>query len=660
MELWILLLVAVTIFVVYLIAKGVGTLLGGNKTASLSGGVSADTLSRLINLLEKKGIITKDELYDASATTQTQSRGQWVVPQIPPLSSPSTQNIPSSISFVPETPTPKSENSEASGARLLGKLGIVAMIIGFSFFLITIVAEMGPVGKVMTGVILGISLLILGQYFRNKYPTYSDLIFAGGIGIFYLTIYSAHALYQLIEQPSALFLMSLITILAVTLSIIGGTMHLATLGVIGGFLTPFLFGMGQSSMVGLFSYILILDIGILAVSVFRKWDQLNYLGFVGTIFAFVSWYSSHYTPEKFGETFLFLTLFFLVYLLSTVIHNIYNNKLSTGSDTLLVTINAFAYFGLAYLLLDQKSPDILGFFALSLAIIYFFLGYIARTNNPEDRAMNIYLPGLAIVFLSTAVPLQVSGYWITLAWLVEALVLFAVALATKRQAMQIFAGGVFLLGAMKLFGLDRWYSVNLSDYTIIFNHHIFLFAVAVFVAYGIAYLYHRASLNNTLGKNELVVIAVFVIFANFATLFAITMETSRYYGKEMASLRIEITKENQSQATYRGTNDYSPQPYNNMANEKINSLYNQKNVVVSILWALYAGLLLVVGFSARVRLLRLLGLILFFVTAIKVFFTMWGLGGMYAFSSFFIFGMIALGGSFMYEKFKHRIIEVLK
>ncbi len=626
------------------------------KKQPTAGNVSNDLLNKLISILEKKGVITKAELYDAGAATQPLPAGQWAVPG----SVSSTQNIPSDMSFIPENLAPSAENSEGSIARLLGKLGIVAMVIGFSFFLITMVSVMGPNGKVMTGVILGIALLALGQYFRSKYPTYSDLIFAGGIGIFYLTIYSAHSLYKLIEQPSALILMALITILAVTLSIIGGTMHLATLGVIGGFLTPFLFGMGESSMVALFSYILILDIGVLAVSVFRKWDQLNYLGFIGTIFGFVSWHSAYYTPEKFSETFFFLTCFFLVYLLSTVIHNIYNNKLSTGSDTMLVTINALAYFGLAYVLLDEKSPDILGFFALSMAIIYFFLGYVARTHNPEDKAMNIYLPGLAIVFLSIAVPLQVSGYWITLAWLIEALVLFAVALATKRKAMQMFAGAVFALGALRLFTLDMWNYGSLAEYTIIFNRHIFLLAVAVLVAYGIAYLYHRASLNNTLGKNELAIIAIFVIFANVTTLFALTTETSRYYDKERMSLQSEMYKQNQNQETYRGANDYSSQANNNLAYEEMRSLSNQKNVVISILWALYAGLLLVVGFSARVRLLRLMGLILFFVTAVKVFFTMWGLGGMYAFSSFFIFGMIALGGSFMYEKFKHRIIEVLK
>ncbi len=651
---------AIPIGILVLIVLGVRRLFGNKNKTVAAQGASAELLIRLINLLEKKGFITKADLYDANSTTQAQSADQWVVPQTTPLSDISTQNIPTDILVASVNQPPKAESSEGSVARLLGKLGIISLVIGFSFFLTVIVQAMGPVGKIMVGVILGVALLILGQYFRNKYPIYSDLIFAGGIGIFYLTIYSAYALYQLVGQPFALVLMSLVTILAVTLSIIGGTMHLATLGVVGGFLTPFLFGMGQSSMVGLFSYILILDIGILAVSVFRKWDQLNYLGFMGTIFAFVSWYSSHYAPEKFGETFLFLTLFFLVYLISTVIHNIYNNKLSTGSDTALVTINALAYFGLAYLLLDQKSPDILGFFALSLAIIYFFLGYIARTNNSEDKAMNIYLPGLAIVFLSIAIPLQVSGYWITLAWLVEALVLFAVALATKRPVMQIFAGGVFLLGSIRLFGLDVWNYGNIADYTIIFNRHVFLIAVAVLVAYGISYLYHHSSLNSTLSKNELAVIAVFLIFANVATLFAITTETSRYYSKEIASLQTEMLNKEQNQATYRGNDEYSPRSYNNVSYEEINSLSNQKNVVISILWALYAGLLLVVGFSSRIRLLRLLGLVLFFATAIKVFFTMWGLGGMYAFSSFFIFGMIALGGSFMYEKFKHRIIEVLK
>ncbi len=630
------------------------------KKKTPSSNVSPELFTRLVLLLEQKGILTSAELYGSSAVNPQMVASMEVQNIDNTILNTQSPQVPMSAPFISATPEVIA-TSEETGAKWLGRLGIIAILIGFSFFLTVIVGMVGPVGKIIIGVLVGITLLVAGQMMREKYGRYSDLILSGGIGILYLTIFSSFALYHLVGQPLAFVLMSLVTILAVTLSIIGGTMNLATLGVVGGFLTPYLISTGESNLVGLSIYMLILDIGVLGVSFMRKWDSLNYLGFVGTVILFGGWFFRFYTQEQLGITFIFGTAFFLVYLVSSVIHNIYNRKISTEGDTILATINAFIYFGFIYAIFHPQNADILGFFALVLAVVYFTLGYVARLNNPEDQMMNIYLPGLAIAFLSVAIPLQVSGYWITLAWLIESLVLFAVALETKRATMRFFAGLVFILGVVRLFVIDLWNSVDLLNYTIIFNRHMFMLAVAILVAYGIVYLYNRASRGLVLGKSELGVMAVFMIFANVATVFTLTLETSRFYDREIAEISLEYRSTTQNNDTYRGnTSGYNQngEDYRAMQS-KISDSSKQRDVVISILWALYAVALLVVGFISRIRLLRLLGLALFFITAIKIFFTMWNLGGMYPFFAFFIFGSIALGGSFAYEKFKHRINEVL-
>jgi uncharacterized membrane protein len=87
--------------------------------------------------------------------------------------------------------------------------------------------------------------------------------------------------------------------------------------------------------------------------------------------------------------------------------------------------------------------------------------------------------------------------------------------------------------------------------------------------------------------------------------------------------------------------------------------YAQEKTVISIVWALYAAFITIVGFVAHIRSARVLGIILFVITAIKIFFNLWALGPLYRIVSSIIFGVIALAASFLYAKYKDRLKDVL-
>ena len=93
--------------------------------------------------------------------------------------------------------------------------------------------------------------------------------------------------------------------------------------------------------------------------------------------------------------------------------------------------------------------------------------------------------------------------------------------------------------------------------------------------------------------------------------------------------------------------------------ERISSLRSSQNTAITIFWAFYATLLLVIGFMRRIRAIRLFGLAFFFVTAIKVFMDMYSYGEIYRIISFIVFGIIAVSSSFLYAKYKHRIKEII-
>ncbi len=632
---------------------------------------------------------------------------------------PAASVLPASVTSAPWTPKPVTEsqkvsNEELSG-RWLGKIGIVAIVLGVSFFLKWAFENniIGPAGRVALGVVGGLILIGVGQWLRKKYLVYSDILMGGGIAILYLTIFAAFQFYHLITSQTLAFgLMLLVTVLSAVLSILGGTQNLAVLGVLGGFLTPFLLSTGTNNLAGLMSYVLLIDVGVLAVALFKRWSTLNYLGFIGTAIIFSAWFDRFYTKEQLFLTALFLTCFFGVYLVTALIHTVIWKRVSSNLDLALTTLNAGGYAFLMYGILNPTYHSVMGFFFVVLAALYFIVAFLAAKLNPTDKTLNFYMPGIAIVFISLALPVQLKGYWITLAWLVEAVVLYAVSFVVFRSSMRVFGAVVYALGVFRFFTIDLPRLYDITTYTTIFNRYFVIVFVAIIGAYAIAFFYKRAlgeGANETYKKGA----AIFFVVAQLLSLYILTFEITVHYAKREALYERDFWKSMEAYSQYRtggyascgyygsyryGTNRWTSRYYNEFQyppnpsietprydvngnyippsqpdertvaeisarcasrEEALSGIVNLRNTWISIVWALYAVLLAAAGFVLHARLFRILGITLFFVTAVKVFIDVWSLGQVYRIISSITFGVLALVISFVYTKWKNRLKEIL-
>src|SRR5260370_15238175 len=93
--------------------------------------------------------------------------------------------------------------------------------------------------------------------------------------------------------------MALITVVAFLLAVRLNAIVVAILGIAGGFLTPALLSTGQDYPLGLFVYIALLDIGLLAVSQRQRWNALPILGAAGTVLMKVGWVETFFGPERY-------------------------------------------------------------------------------------------------------------------------------------------------------------------------------------------------------------------------------------------------------------------------------------------------------------------------------------------------------------------------
>lgn len=558
--------------------------------------------------------------------------------------------------------------SEEEGGRWLGKIGVIALLFGVSFFLKYAFDNniIGVVGRVVLGIVSGIALLGIGQFLRTKYELYSNILMGGGIGILYLTIYASFAFYHLISQPVAFTFLLLVTVLAVVISIVDDAFTLATLGILGGFLTPYLVSTGENSMFSLFTYVLILDVGVLAISFREKWQKLNYLAFIGTAMLFFGWAAQFYTEAQLFPALTFLSAYFLIFLVATVAHHLLRQEVSTGPDLALATFNALCYFAMSYSMLDPDYHAFMGFFAVLLALLYFFLAFLSlSTGNGEDKYLNLYLSGIGILFLTLAIPIQLSGTWITLAWLAESVIIAGFSTAVPRAKFHAYGPIVFAVGVIRLFSTEVFYGYG-YDYGIagiapFFNKSFFLFVVAVLAAYILGFFYDQAREEDIIAFKPKSLAAFFLVLANLLTVYTLTAEVSRIYDQKIQAAYTLQNQEQKTQANYLGDNYYgnaSGASYTKYY-DTVRSLGNQKNTAVSILWALYAIVLTVAGFAMRSKIFRSFGLIFFFVTAFKIFIDVWSLGPLYRIISSIAFGVIALLGSFAYAKYKDRIKQII-
>lgn len=555
----------------------------------------------------------------------------------------------------PEIITEKYE--EESSGKILGRIGIGALVLGIGFFLKYAFDNnwIGPSGRIFIGVLVGIILIGLGQYFRKKYEMFSEVMFGGGIVVLYLSFYAAHYFYNLISPSTTGLLMVIVTGLTFVFSFINEDSKLAILAVVGGFMTPYIIGASGNNMVEVFSYITILNIGVLAVTIFKKWPELVALAIVGTAINFITWFVPFYKESYLSATVFFLIVTFIMFFIASIYRIVIYKAKSTELDYFLLISNAFGFFAMFYHIMKPNHESTLGFYTLILAIIYMLLSYFVNKQNSEDKTLNIFMPAMAVAFLSVAVPIQFSGATIAILWFIESCVLFLVASSMENRGFQLMGIFVYVIGIINFFGWNNS-DVLSSNFVPFMNKAFGILIVAIISAYFISYIYKRY--GSVSMENQKDGIIAFIVIANIVTLYAFSTQIIFYYNSQ------NIILENSYRQQIKTNSEYYNDNYSYKNSDKINldksttSNKNKSNTTISIFWAVYAAVLTAVGFIKRSSNMRYLGLVLFILTAIKIVVDVWSLGSLYRIISFIGLGVIALIASFVYSKYKDHLIMV--
>jgi uncharacterized membrane protein len=333
-----------------------------------------------------------------------------------------------------------------AGGNTLVRIGVVVLFFGVAFLLRYLAEHTHiPIEFRLSGIALGsLSLLAFGWHLRQSRPGYALAIQGGGVGILYLTVFSALRLYALLSPAVAFPVLALVAVLSATLAVLQNSLSFALLGITGGFLAPVLASTGQGSHVVLFSYYAVLNAGILLVSWFKAWRPLNIAGFLFTFAIGTAWGVLKYRPEDFSTTEPFLAAFFLFYLGIAVLFTLRQPAKLTGYiDATLIFGTPIAAFALQAAMLRGR-PMALAYSAVALSAAYLAAAWLLKRRRDGQQSLMIEaFIALAVVFFTLAVPLALDARWNAATWALEGAA--AVWAGCRQQRPLARAAGILLL-----------------------------------------------------------------------------------------------------------------------------------------------------------------------------------------------------------------------
>ena len=505
--------------------------------------------------------------------------------------------------------------------RWLNRIGLVLVFFAVAYFIQWSIDNnwIGPTGQIASGVVIGAALLVASQFMlRRGYVYFSEGVTGLGAAVLYLALWAGCNYYHLFSQTAGLAGMVAVTGAVVAIAVGRNSQRIASLALAGGFLSPALASSGANAQVALFTYIAVLNGGLLALAWNKTWRWLELPAFVFTLIYFWAWYDQYYyVDEPIGRTLAFATLFFVEFSALSIIRA---RRIGVifPEQVALVLLNGPLYLLTLLRLVYEISRWGATFATLALAAAHLAIFRAIPESSQaakQARLTRLLFAGLALTFVTLAIPIRLEGRWITLAFGIEGAVLMWTGFRAGVWPLRAAAFLLFVFIAMRL-AIEAP-----SGGRFLFNQR-FATLLATAACYGAA-LWFASRHRDTIDRREAVLFSVLGVATNVIVLWALSAETYEYFSPRpgVAFIPVRMTAQLARQLT------------------------------LSIVWTVYASILIVAGVRRHQAALRWQALALFGMTVVKVFLSdMSFLSGGYRVASSVVVGLVLLAVSFVYQR----------
>lgn len=342
-----------------------------------------------------------------------------------------------------------------AGQRWMTWLGAMALAVGM-IFLIKYSFErgwIGPTVRLVGGLGLGLFLLTVGEWWaqRRQYAALAQGFMATGLAISQGSLFAAYHFHDLLSQPIAFAGMVVVSILGMVLAVFHDFLAFAILALISGFLTPLLLSTGQDGRDPLFAYVLLLDLSVLGILLWRRWRWLDLVAFAGSVFLFTSWFDAYYSPAGMGPALTWLFVLYAVFVVIPVTTHWRHQQPLPGDRLLLACFNAGFALVMSAQILWRDDYERIAWIAVLMAVVYLVSAWIATAHGRRDSRLVLTHIALAVSLITIAIPIYFDLDTFTLVWSMEAVVLVYLGQLYRYAALRRMAA--LVLGLSLLRGL---------------------------------------------------------------------------------------------------------------------------------------------------------------------------------------------------------------
>ncbi len=530
----------------------------------------SDPGDRIEKLVEKMELLSRQhDLFSQQIMALNRELEDIRNKQAAPLSTPaipleSTQeSAPTPAPTLTPTPEParqmpvkaKSDLEKYIGENILNKIGIGITIIGVAIGVEYSIEHglISPATRIALAYLVGMLLLGLGFKLKKTMLSFSAVLVSGAMAILYLSTFSAYAFYNLIPRIPAFALMVVFTALTVPIAIGYNLSVIAHIGLVGAYAVPFLVSADTGNAAALFSYMALINGGILVLSLWKYWKSLFYSSFAISWLIYGVWVADQYDASRhFQLALIFLILFFAIFYTTFLVNKLFRNEIFRNNDVFLLLANSFIFYGLGYtILLSRESvAQFAGIYTALNALVHFSVSMVIFRQKLIDRNIFYFVCGLSLVFITIAIPVQFDGNWVTLVWVGEALLLFWIGRGKQTPFYESLARPLIILAFLSL--VQDWmtvygvYSADLhKTYLVPFFNVNFFSSLICIASFALITRFDRMETAASLPASRLSRIFSFLIptVLIISIYFSLRMEIAQYWHQLSVDSTISVTRD---------------------------------------------------------------------------------------------------------------------
>lgn len=383
-------------------------------------------------------------------------------PPVPSVTPPATPQVVIRPTPEPEKPKPAGDtDSSLDWERLIGGkwalwVGSLSLFLAIASMLVYVGRQLPPLpmwARVALAFTSGLGMIGAGACTRSRAQRwFSEGITGAGLAICYLTLWIGTQYLHVLPWEPAYTTMGMLVALGVYLAVRYDALSLSVLSTAGGFLTLWLFQdlAAQGRAVPFLAYLALLNSGVLAISVFKRWDSLIWGCFAATCALLVFWSQNIHLESVRLPFFAFATVYFLLFVGAASFYSLAHEEQTPDGDLLLLVSATTAYASAGWAL---SKPFLIFFpatFPLALALFFGLMTLAVYIFSGKDKNLRDTTFALSMLALTIAIPVQLRQGSLVIGWSAEATVLLL--LGSRFNSLRLRRAGqiVWLLSLFPL------------------------------------------------------------------------------------------------------------------------------------------------------------------------------------------------------------------